>query len=345
MEAIEILALVATCIGVFSFALVITLLYRNYVKSSITEIESGKRDIELIDSMIYESDESVQKKRNAVSITKTVVFYVFLVIAIPLLAFAIYSRITNGVTMIGDSTVMVVGSGSMSNKNEVNDYLYTYRLDNQFQTYDLITLNKVESPTQLRKFDVIAYVNDKNINIIHRIISIDNVDGVTYYTTRGDANATSDTYRPTFEDIIGKYADRRIPVIGIFISFFQSYAGIITIASVIYCLVVIDRYNRKSDEAKEKREDILSEVFDLSTMDRETYKQMTTAAQQRIYYQGYCYKFDEKGFVDKYTMTEAELKEFDDATATKITNEGSEEKRSVFNLFKQKKEPDDKGGK
>ncbi|MCQ2772308.1 MAG: signal peptidase I [Bacilli bacterium] len=342
MDATEIFALVATCIGVFSFALVISILYRNYIKSSISEVESGKRDIELIDTMIYEAGPKVQKRRRVTGLAKTIAYYVFLVVAIPILGFAVYSRITNGVTMMGNSAIMVVASGSMSNKNEANDYLYVFDLNDQFQTFDLITLNKVDSANKLHQYDVIAYKNDENKNIIHRIISIDNVDGVIRYTTRGDANNATDTYRPTFEDVIGKYTGKRIPSIGLLISFFQSYAGIITVASVIFCLTAIDRFNRRLEEAKNTREETLSQVFDLSSMDGETYKEMASALQQRIYYQGYCYKFDEKGFVDKYTMTEAELKEFDSTSATTVTEDGSSIKKKVISFFKKIKEPEEK---
>ena len=46
--------------------------------------------------------------------------------------------------MIGGNTVMVVATGSMGYKNEANDYLFTYDLDDQFQQYDIIVLEKVQ---------------------------------------------------------------------------------------------------------------------------------------------------------------------------------------------------------
>ena len=57
MSNTEIIALVATCIGVISFALVITILYKNYIGKMLSETEDGRRDIELIDTMIYEGEE------------------------------------------------------------------------------------------------------------------------------------------------------------------------------------------------------------------------------------------------------------------------------------------------
>ena len=120
MTKLEIIALIATCIGVICFALVIIILYRNYINKAISETESGIRDIELIDTIIYENDPKTKRRNKAVSISKNVVYYVFLVLAIPFLCFGIYSRFTNGVVMLGDSSAMVVASGSMSNKNVSN---------------------------------------------------------------------------------------------------------------------------------------------------------------------------------------------------------------------------------
>ena len=330
MSNTEIIALVATCIGVISFALVITILYKNYIGKMLSETEDGLRDIELIDTMIYEGEKRVQRREKALSITKSAFYYVFLVLAIPFLGFAIYSRITNGVVMIGDSSAMVVASGSMSEKNPSNDYLVTYGLDNQFKTYDLITLKKVDNEYSLRKYDVIAYRNNKNVNIIHRIIEIDTVDGVLRYTTRGDANGATDSYKPTFEDVIGRYTGKRIPVVGIFISFFQSYAGIVTVCSVVYCLWSIDRQNKKLEFAEEDRKEMLEQVFDLPSMNENTYQEMATDVESKIYYQGFCYQVNDKGFVSKNEMTEEEKKEFDVTNLTKVEKDGEQEKKTIF---------------
>ena len=57
MTSTEIISIIVTFIGVVSFATVFTILYQSYANSSIVEIKSGKRDIELIDEVIYEKQE------------------------------------------------------------------------------------------------------------------------------------------------------------------------------------------------------------------------------------------------------------------------------------------------
>ena len=63
MQVKEIIAIFVTFIGVFSFAAIITILFDSFVKSNIREIRTGKRDIELIDGVLYEQREKVKQRR------------------------------------------------------------------------------------------------------------------------------------------------------------------------------------------------------------------------------------------------------------------------------------------
>lgn len=298
MTQLDIIALIVVCIGVASFATVITVLYRNYVRSNIQAISNGKRDIELIDEMIYETDIVVKRRRKGWNIAKSVMFYSFLAIAIPLFGLAMWNRISGNI-MIGDNAVMVVASGSMSEKHETATYLKQYNLNNQFSKYDIIVLNKVSNSNQLKLYDVISFKNNKGVNIIHRIIGFDG----TRYITRGDANPDQDSYMPTFSDVIGKYSNKKIPAVGVFIMFLQSYAGIITVVSVVYTLFMLDYYNKKLANATEEREEILGQVFDVENMGDDDALDMEDGFKQMIYFKNNVYTFDEEGFVGKFEMS------------------------------------------
>ena len=299
MSSTDIIALIVTIIGVASFATVVTILFRNYIRSAIKEIKAGHRDIEIVDLMIYEMDPTVIKKRKATGIAKNVIYYAFLAIIIPIFGLSLYSRIKNNVTKFGDNFVMVVASGSMSFKNEANDYLITNNLNNQFATYDMIVLAGVKSNSQLHKYDVIAYRNDKGINVIHRIIEIDYSEGEIRYTTRGDSNSATDSYHPKIKDVIGKYTGKKIPGIGIFIMFFQSYAGIVTILSVVYCSFMISHFNKKLDTATDERRDMLAAVFNVNEMGERDPELMTNVHASTIYYKGYAYEISSDGKAEK----------------------------------------------
>jgi len=310
MTSTDIIALVVTIIGVASFAVVVTILFRNYIKSAIKEINLGQRDIEIVDLVIYEADPGVIAKKKATEVGKSIVYYTFLAILIPLFGLSLYSRIKNNVTQFGDQYVMVVASGSMSMKNEANTYLNEHHLNNQFNTYDIITLSKVSSQYALRQYDVVAYRNDKGVNVIHRIINIEEIEGETRYITRGDSNAASDSYKPRYSDIIGRYTNKRIPGIGIFIMFFQSYAGIVTVVSVIYCSLMISYFNKKLDKTMEDRKEMLAKAFDMSTLEFNDPEKMRDSHAHYIYFKDYAYYFDSTGFVDKREMNEQEKEQY-----------------------------------
>lgn len=294
MKSTEIISLIVTFIGIFSFATIFTILYGNYASMSIKELKSGKRDIELIDEVVYERQEKVKRRNEIVGTIKNVFFYLTLFIVVPVFIFSLISRFTNNAIMIGDRTVMVVASGSMSYKAETNDYLVTNNLNDQFSKYDIIILEKVDSAAELKVYDTIAFVNDKGTNIIHRIKSI-KYDGS--YETRGDAVEVSDSYNPVFPDVIGRYTGKKIGGIGMFVLFFQSYAGIITIVSLVYCLLMIDRMSEKINKVQLERIEYLEKALGL--LDETEAKAMQAAYSETIYYKGFAYQFKDGEFISK----------------------------------------------
>lgn len=316
MTSVEIIAILVTFIGVTSISAVFTLLYHSYISSIVKEIQTGKRDIELIDETINDKKEKVKKRRKIMSIIKSICFYGILIIIIPIFIFSIINKFTGGTAMIGGKSIMVVASGSMSEKNKENNYLVENNLNNQFATYDIIVLKEVTDPTSIKLYDVIAFKNDKNENIIHRIIAINDNNGEVTYTTRGDANNASDTYHPKYEDIIGRYSNSKIKGIGIFVIFFQSYPGIITILSMIYILIMIDILSNKLRKEQDSRVNKLASVIE--QIDENGPKPINVSYKETIYYKGYAYQFDENGFIAKDEVLDEEILKKIDKTIIKV---------------------------
>ena len=63
MSRIEIISLIVTFIGVTSFAAIFTILYRSHTFSLVEYIQLGKKEIDLIDLYLYESQEKVKKRK------------------------------------------------------------------------------------------------------------------------------------------------------------------------------------------------------------------------------------------------------------------------------------------
>lgn len=297
MTSFEIIALIVSAVGVICFAVIFTILYRSYAASSVAEIESGKRDVELIEDSILENIRKKKASRKIYDRTKQILSYVVIAIMILFLIFSIINKLQNGVVMMFDRGVIAVASGSMSEKHKDNSYLDG--IDNQFMTYDLIVLGKVRSESELQKYDVISYVNDEGVNIIHRIIGIEyTADGVRY-VTRGDSNGASDAYKPSFEDVVGKYTGQRVPLVGLFIMFLQSYSGIITIAAVIYCLFMIENVGEKINRSENARLELLEKSIDFKRECVLGDNELESSFVETVRYKNFIYTFDENGFVSK----------------------------------------------
>lgn len=125
----------------------------------------------------------------------------------------------------------------------------------------------------------------------------------------------SDKYHPTFDDVIGRYTGKKIPSIGIFIMFLQSYAGIITIISLIYCLIMIDKISNKINTAQKRRIEQLEEAIDYT--DELEVEKIKAEYVETIYYKGYAYHFNETGFVEKTKMKDGPYLEKSNKTMIK----------------------------
>ena len=301
MNSFEFIAPLITGVGMASFAVIFTLLYRTYANSAIAEYESGQCDVDLIEETIVNNRKEAKSSRKIWKKVKNILFAALIIMLIPFLLFAVYSKITNGVAMIGGKGVIAVASGSMSQKNAENAYLAN--INNQFNTYDMITLEKVDSPADLQIYDVIAFVNDKGVNVIHRIVGFQNTPEGLRYVTRGDSNNADDDYKPSFNDVLGEYTGGRVPYVGVFAMFLQSYSGIITVIAVIYCLFMIEIIGNKIYLSREKRLNFLLESIDFKT-ETSADGGVDSKFIETVYFQNYIYTFDENGLISQTPMDE-----------------------------------------
>lgn len=299
MQSFEIIALIVTAVGVVSFATIFTILYLSYANSTVAEYRAGKKDVELIEETIYDNIKSASKYRLVARRLKQAFFYVAIAILIPFLVLSLFTKLSTGVAMIGGRGVIVVASGSMSEKNPKNPNISALsRYDNQFETYDLIVLEQINSQDELKTYDVIAFTNDEGVNIIHRIVGKEGSGENLKYVTAGDANNANDPYKPSFDDVIGRYTGARVPWVGVFVMFLQSYSGMLTLAAVIYCLIMIEYVSEKIYKTQKARLGTLQSSIDFvreTTFD----ESLTTKFVETVRFKDYEYIFDEEGFVSK----------------------------------------------
>ncbi|MBO8414062.1 MAG: hypothetical protein IAC78_01070 [Firmicutes bacterium] len=239
-------------------------IYR-YTNKTVEDIANGQDDMEVCTSYIDE-----EKKRLKFHKFKKVLNWIGNIIITILCIFfflSVLSRVSSAFDMPYQASV--VGSGSMSYKNEVNEYLDENDLNNQFDTYDVIFIKNVDSISEVNLYDVICYVNDSGTQIVHRVIEVH----PDYLVTRGDATDTTDTIRITDSNIVGVYTNVRIPKLGFVVYYLQSNYGIIAFVSILILLGITSYSNAKIKDSAEKRrkqiglnESVLTSKFRLETI-------------------------------------------------------------------------------
>lgn len=239
-------------------------IYR-YTNKTVEDIANGQDDMEVCTSYIDEEKKSLKFHK-----FKKVLNWIGNIIITILCVFfflSVLSRVSSAFDMPYQASV--VGSGSMSYKNEVNEYLDENDLNNQFDTYDVIFIKNVDSISEVNLYDVICYVNDSGTQIVHRVIEVH----PDYLVTRGDATDTTDTIRITDSNIVGVYTNVRIPKLGFVVYYLQSNYGIIAFVSILILLGITSYSNAKIKDSAEKRrkqiglnESVLSSKFRLETI-------------------------------------------------------------------------------
>ncbi len=291
----QILALVVTAIGVGSFLVVFCILFSNFRKFSVNEIKSGKRDIELIEDYFHNNQPKVIARRKTRKIIRNILFAVFLILVLFSISFTFVARFTDKLP-IGTKTLMVVATDSMSEKHADNTYLSNY--DNQFQQYSIIVLEKVD-PDDLEKYDVIAF-KTTTVTLIHRIIGVERTTSGTRYVTCGDKysfETKTDQFKPTQNDVIGRFTGVEIPFLGAIVLFLQAPAGIVTIVALFICLLMFDSNSGLINKEQKQRTDFLLTILDVQNLSLQT--QLSVDFVEKIYLDKVAYTFNSEGLVSK----------------------------------------------
>lgn len=117
---------------------------------------------------------------------------------------------------------------------------------------DLVFIKNIKT-SDLKEGDIIAFKDEDNYVITHRIVKAVNQNGNMEFITKGDSNNTNDNWKVTEEKVEGIYKFK-ISNLGSFVLFMQQPSTlIITLAIIIIgglAFIVID--NEKLSEAERK---------------------------------------------------------------------------------------------
>lgn len=332
MTNLEIISLIVTILCLITFSVVFTILFKHYYDSNIIQINKGNEDLEIIKNGYEVAKSEKTKIHKVLKIISKSLSFVVLLIVVFFFGLSLYSRFSGNAMPLGNETFVVIASGSMSEKNEANDYLSNY--DNQFNAYDIIGISRYSSEDEINLYDVVAFKNNDGTIIVHRIISIEETDDGIGYITRGDSNNLSDDNVQydeylTYENIIGYYNGTRLQSVGIFIIFLQSNAGIITIIAIVYCLIMFDYFSNKFDKALINRTEYLKSKLNINFEDYDNQISPEIIYQEKIVSNGTEYEIE--------TTTEEETDENSETNSAKINYF-----QKISNYFKRLFEKKDK---
>mgnify|MGYP002515768013 CR=1 FL=1 len=268
--AIAVLCLIAVCAA-------FTVLILHLGKQSRVAIEAGEEDESIVNKALKKNSKGVSIAKKTFIVLGRVLAGLIIGASMLAAVFSVYVKVSGNRYPLGDETALVIGSGSMSKKNPINAYLSDekleseYDLDNQFDTYSTILIEKYAAADEVKLYDVVAYTADDGRVIVHRIVDLveDSTGSVVGYITRGDANIADDTgtfYASylRFDDLVGKYSGQQIPAVGYAVVFFQSPAGIATVLALLYIFIISDIVADRNEKVLNRRK-----IFLLSTLNIE----------------------------------------------------------------------------
>ena len=215
------------------------------LKLKLKIINSGIED----EQIKTEYEKNKNKKRGVIDIITT---SVLCVIVFVLMAFTVFSNVSNKISSNTVPSLFVVKSSSMEKKNPKNTYLTENNLNNQFAIHDLILTYKMPDQFDLKLYDIVVYEVD-GILLIHRIVAIEepnaNHPNERYFLCQGDALESPDRFPVKYEQMRAIYKNQRLPFVGSIVSFLQSPAGwlcLLLLASSIIFTPVLEKKLQKA---------------------------------------------------------------------------------------------------
>lgn len=142
-----------------------------------------------------------------------------------------------GVTRNSDYNIVginlyVIASPSMASVVESNKEKLSGMRAGFLQVNDVAVVKKLTKNDDLKVGDIVTYVDENGLSIIHRIASVVTENGKTYYCLRGDANNVDDPLSLEKSRISGVFLFR-IPAVGEVGLFLKSKYGFACVVLII----------------------------------------------------------------------------------------------------------------
>lgn len=244
MTSITIITIVVVALLTLIIFGLMWLAYASCLKAYKLETSQGKHDEEIF-------EEYHNKKKKKGGLLGLIGSYVVLFALSSLFVTGLVYKIRGENLSINNQTALVIKSDSMSDfYDEETATYYNNDTSLHFEVGDICIFDKVND---LTVGEVYGYKYKDNI-ITHRLIEIHD-DG---YEFKGDNNGISDyTYTGRLvqqEDIIYHYTGKKVPGIGAFILYAQSYFGIWSLCGMLGVVVSSEIVYYKVNKINKERD-------------------------------------------------------------------------------------------
>lgn len=226
------------CLIVFS-ALTAMFSYLLYELTNLTinVIRAGLEDKKII-AYFNKPSRAPWKKKLSLAVS----FFLILALVGCLIA-SLYFYI-NDIKYPNTTTLRVVASSSMSKRHPSNQYLVDNNLASQLNMFDLIITNPPPQQEEIQLYDIVIYQYE-NTYIIHRVVSIQEINGEYFFKTQGDAISAPDAELVKYDQIKAIYNGEKIPYVGSFVFFLRSPAGWLCILLILFVIITTPIVERK----------------------------------------------------------------------------------------------------
>lgn len=223
------------------------------VKSSLRLIRGGLEDKRILAE--YDKYNQEKKEEKGSGWFKKLASVFFFILIFSVFAFSVALKIMDTqVTSIPQARVVL--SDSMQKKYEGNTYLFENNLNDQFSRFDLVITHKLPEEFDLQTFDIVVYEVDDTL-LIHRIVAIEESNEKhpeeRWFWLQGDNVQYPDKFPVKYEQMKAIYRGVRIPYVGSFIAFLQSFAGVLCIVYILFGIFAIPVMENKIGKEEEKR--------------------------------------------------------------------------------------------
>ena len=247
MKSITIITIVVVALLTAIIFWLTWIAYNSCLKAYKLEVGRGQHDKEIL------KEYHAKKRKKGGRVLSLIGSGALLTVLLSFFIIGIISKVSGRDIVINNKTALVVKSGSMSDfydQNLITQYQeYNYDLTLQFDIGDICFYEKVSDETELVEGEVYGY-KYRNYIITHRLVE---THEDSMYEFRGDNNPTSDGILVSRTDIIYHYIGKKVPVIGAFVLYAQSYFGIWSLVSIIGVAVSSEIVYYKIDKINRQR--------------------------------------------------------------------------------------------